>query len=351
MVKEKTTKTNVKHGRATGKLKTSHQNEKTEPKYRHYGYYQPSKSTNHIIRRHQTKKVATDQPIKRRTRAETLSRQRIIITVVVCLVVILGAITAKIFLGSKPTGKTNESQVSKVEQSKNIEKTPKSDIELNKEKTGQNLSAISNILSSSAFTADSVIKLDVPIYKQVYRQSCEAASLRMALAYRGIKTTDLDILKLMNYDNQPAEKVDGGWIWGDPHQTYVGDKDGDQTKMTGYGVFGEPIAKVSEKLSRPAAVQNDVKPEWLAKQIYAGNPVILWGVSIKIADAHWKTPDGKEITAPMRTHTRLVVGIKGSPSKPIGFYINDPDGTMKYWTTAQLVSNVNQGIGQAVAIY
>jgi uncharacterized protein YvpB len=266
------------------------------------------------------------------------------------LLVIIGTVAAKILVGDDTADKTSN-QVTEVEQSKDIAPPAKSKLELEQEKAERNFSAVGDMLSGSSFSADNVIKLKVPVYKQVYQQSCEAASLRMALAYRGVETTDLKILELMKYDDQPAKKVDGAWQWNDPHQMFVGDKNGDQTKMTGYGVFGEPIAAASGQLGRPAAVQNDVKPEWLAQQVYAGNPVVLWGVSTKIKDEKWTTPAGQEITAPIRTHTRLVIGVKGDLAKPTGFWLNDPAGTVIYWTTAQLTANVTQGIGQAVAIY
>ena len=313
-------------------------------KYRHYNTYQPgkiAKKSAPTARRRNALTLA-----KHRSHKENAQRWRIIATIAVCVLVILGAVLAKIWAGDAPTAR--EPEITTVKPTKPIEP---SGTELQKQIAEQNLKTIAGILDSTKFSTDTVIKLKVPIYKQVYTQSCEAASLRMALAYRGIETTDLKILELMNYDDQPAKKIDGKWQWGDPHQMFVGDKNGDQTKMTGYGVFGEPIQKASEKLGRTAVVQNEVKPEWLARQIYAGNPVVLWGVSTKIKDEKWTTPEAKEITAPIRTHTRLVIGVKGDINQPTGFYLNDPDGTVKYWTTAQLTSNIAAGIGQAVAIH
>ena len=132
----------------------------------------------------------------------------------------------------------------------------------------------------------------------------------MALEYRGVVTTDEDVLDQMGYDGEPAKNVDGRRIWSDPHKQFVGSRDGDQTQFTGYGVFAEPVAAAAEKNGRTAVVQNDVQLNWIVQQVYAGNPVILWGVSIKIADATWQTANGESVTVPMRTHTRLVVGQK-----------------------------------------
>ena len=320
------------------------------PRYRHYETYKPDKPgqtakkpapPSLTIRRRNT--VA---PVK--NRSDVLRRRRIVVTVAICLVVILSVIAAKILVKPAPIA---EPRPEKAAQTKPVEPPAKSEIELKKDAAEQNLKTINDILDSTKFSTSTVVKLQVPIYTQVYKQSCELASLRMALSYRGIQTTDLELLKQLNYDDQPAKKVDGKWIWGDPHQTYVGEKDGDQTKMTGYGVFAEPIAMLAEKNGRAAEVKNNPDAQWLARQIYAGNPVVIWGVSIKIADAEWSTPDGRTITAPMRTHTRTVVGVKGDPNNPIGFFLNDPAGKEIYWTTKQLTDNIAAGVDQAVAIY
>lgn len=207
-------------------------------------------------------------------------------------------------------------------------------------------------LEQSNFSSSTIVKLSVPLYKQVYGQSCEAAALRMALDYRGIATTDMAILEQIGYDGVVAKTVNGKLIWADPHKQFVGDKNGDQADLTGYGVYGEPIATASEKNGRAAEVKENVQIDWITKQLYAGNPVILWGVSIKIDDGVWQTEDGTTINAPRRTHTRLVIGFRGDPKNPTGFYLNDPaTGTEKYWTTAALETNISQGIKQAVAIY
>lgn len=53
----------------------------------------------------------------------------------------------------------------------------------------------------------------------------------------------------------------------------------------------------------------------------------------------------------MRTHTRLVVGVKGDFNNPDGFYINDPaTGHLVYWTAEDLKSDIAKGIKQAVAV-
>jgi uncharacterized protein YvpB len=215
-----------------------------------------------------------------------------------------------------------------------------------------NVANVQKVVENTAFDADTKILLDVPIYKQTFVQSCEVSSLRMALAYREITTDDATLLEQLGGDEQPAKLVDNVWQWGDPHETYVGYRDGDQEDLTGYGVYAEPIAKITFENGRAAETKNEPTLQWLATQIYAGNPVVLWGVSVKQADAEWVTPTGKTITAPMMTHTRLVVGVIGDPNNPKEFIINDPGyGGRYYWTADELAKNIAAGINQAVAVY
>lgn len=268
-------------------------------------------------------------------------------------VIAIGVILAVKF--SQSTYKTAPSSQSDTSVSSTISKPKSADPREEVSALAQAQSRVSSIrsmLEQTSFSPTTVVKLKVPLYKQTYGQSCEASALRMALAYRGIATTDMAILDQMGYDGRASEVINGQLTWGDPHKQYVGEKDGDQTNLTGYGVFGEPVVAATEKNGRMAEVKDDVKVDWITQQLYAGNPVILWGVSIKIDDGVWQTSDGTTITAPRRTHTRLVVGFSGDPKAPTGFYINDPaTGVEKYWKTAVLETNISQGIKQAVAVY
>lgn len=296
---------------------------------------------------------------RRKAGASTRRRVRLDIVIIIFMLTIGGGVGFWAWQrqhgqDETPTATQNESQKQSEdgETKSNATTKPKSDIESQREAGEARVEAANKLIETSTFSSESVYKLNAILYKQTYGQSCEASSLRMALSYRGIATTDMDLLNLMGYDGVVAKKVDGQMIWTDPHKQFVGDKDGDQTSFTGYGVFAEPIVAASEKSGRAAALKDDVDTDWIVAQIYAGNPVLLWGVSIKISDGEWKTSAGDDVTVPMRTHTRLVIGVKGDPKNPIGFYINNPaNGESEYWTTAKLKTNVANGNGQAVAVY
>ena len=271
-----------------------------------------------------------------------------LILTTVFLMALVGAAVKIFYIDRQSVGNTSDKKNMANSKQTNSETESKS-VKL---KNDQRLGAIQLTLSGSSYSKDNIFQLNIPAYKQIYNQSCEASSLRMALEYRGVVTTDEDILAQMGYDGEPAKNVDGRRIWSDPHKQFVGSRDGDQTQFTGYGVFAEPVAAAAEKNGRTAVVQNDVQLNWIVQQVYAGNPVILWGVSIKIADATWQTANGESVTVPMRTHTRLVVGVKGDFNNPDGFYINDPaTGHLVYWTAEDLKPDIAKGIKQAVAVY
>lgn len=195
-------------------------------------------------------------------------------------------------------------------------------------------------------------KLNVPMYYQQFAQSCEAASVRMALAYRGTSADDWSILQRFGYKPRPLDKNKN--VWDDPQLQFVGDVKGDQRAGTGWGVYAEPVAKAVRSYGRQATVRYGVGIGFVADQIYKGNPVVLWGIWNESAtQKSWKTPAGRTVSGPVPMHVRLVVGVKGKASNPVGFYIHDPITGPTYWTAGQLAHNVARagGANQAVAIH
>ena len=195
-------------------------------------------------------------------------------------------------------------------------------------------------------------KLGVPMSYQQHAQSCESASLRMALAYKGRHVArDMDILKKIGYDPRPLNKKKN--VWDDPQQQFVGDVNGSQGGGTGWGVYAEPVAKAARSYGRGATTQYGVSTAFVANNIYKGNPVVLWGIWNETATQRsWKTPDGRKVSGPVPMHVRLVVGVKGKASNPVGFYIHDPITGPTYWTADYLLHNTRRAgaANQAVAV-
>jgi uncharacterized protein YvpB len=207
--------------------------------------------------------------------------------------------------------------------------------------------------STSFTTQTESVRLSVPLYFQVYPQSCEEAALRMALAYRGIAVTDFDVLVQAGYNPRSRDAATNSWD--NPYRQFVGDVNGSQRLGTGYGVFSDPIAQASRNLGRNATAYHGVNAAFVSAQIHAGNPVVVWGYTnavVPYADS-WNTSDGL-IATYFGEHTRTVTGVDGSADNPVGFYINDPAAGKIYWSASQLnaqLGSFGAASNQAVVVY
>lgn len=199
-------------------------------------------------------------------------------------------------------------------------------------------------------------KLPIPYHAQQYKNSCEAASLKMALEYRGISVNEMDILQKFGY--APRLKDVEKNEWDDPQKMYVGFVDIVGSTI-GYGVYGLPVVKAIEAYGRQAEYTTNITPDFLAKNIKAGNPIILWGyTSFRESPYTWNTSDGNIVKAFKGEHARLVVGVAGGDAEgnnPEGFYVHDPFNGQKYqyWSAGSLMAQVNAVPGvtnQAVVV-
>ena len=195
-------------------------------------------------------------------------------------------------------------------------------------------------------------KLNVPYYHQQHSATCAVASLRMALAYKGVKTSEKSIVNKMGQDKTKYDKKKN--IWGNPRDVFVGSIDGSLAKRTGAGPDADPVAKAAQAYGRNATLVHGVSASWIAQQIYKKRPVIMFGAMTHGAGFYtWKTPDGTKVKMNKSSHATVVIGVQGEPSSPIGFWVNDPlTGSTQFWSTAQVRANIAQdAYGQAVAIY
>ena len=183
------------------------------------------------------------------------------------------------------------------------------------------------------------VQLDVPFFKQEYIRSCEEASLRMVLAFYGIETNDMEIVARVGYDPRPWDRENN--IWDDPDIMFVGSID--DPDKNGYGAFAPAIASAAKTFGRDAESYLGVSSQFLAKQIYNGHPVIVWGFTFSPTKYFWNTKEGKEIVAYRGEHVRVVVGVFGDPSEPVGFLLHDPLTGEKneYWSSEKLMAHMN----------
>lgn len=178
------------------------------------------------------------------------------------------------------------------------------------------------VYTSKFKTIDQRVKLNIPLYKQEHYYTCGIAAARMALAYKGVKLSEMNIVNQIGYDSTPlnASKT----IWGNPNVAFVGTLMG-VPKGTGYGVHWGPVAKVVSKY-RPAEVKQNWNVQGIATEIQNGNPVVIWWVNgvWPSFERSWKTPDGTTIRAVNAMHAVVVNGFTGSVDNPKSFSVSDP---------------------------
>ncbi|WP_280701347.1 C39 family peptidase [Kitasatospora sp. GP82] len=117
----------------------------------------------------------------------------------------------------------------------------------------------------------------VPMYQQQLGNDCEAASLRMVLAARGVLVGDQDVLARIGVDLTHYQAGDSGPLAGDPFRSFVGDPDGSEADGTGFGVYYPPVAQAAQSygLSLEAAGQG-ISPAQLRTEVSAGHPAVVW---------------------------------------------------------------------------
>lgn len=191
-------------------------------------------------------------------------------------------------------------------------------------------------VAGAEYANDTILKLiETPFHWQSYPLSCEAASLKMALAVKGVNVSENDIMQKIGYDTTTHK----GNTWGNPYNAFVGSLNGSMC-TTGYGVYWKPVAKAASNW-RPAEYFSGWDVKQLVDEIMLGNPVIVWGVlpTGKLTDCSWYTPGGEYIKAYKEDHVRLAVGFVGDPENPTKIITKDPLSGDIYWTTSDFLTN------------
>lgn len=193
----------------------------------------------------------------------------------------------------------------------------------------------------------SAVNLAVPYHHQQHNLSCEAASLLMALQYRGVNVTENELIaQLPTSDPGPRNS---GNIWGDPELGFVGNINGSMPN-TGYGVYEQPIYNLALKY-RPAKIIASGTVADLATELSNGNPVVIWGVIGKGRDISWQTSAGLAIKAQMNEHARTLIGFTGTSDNPQLMILLDPIFGEIRMNIADFLANWAKMNNRAVVIY
>ena len=165
--------------------------------------------------------------------------------------------------------------------------------------------------------------LNVPWYHQAYVLSCESASLRMALAYQAIATTDKAVLDIIGSDLRGPVFDNSGMHWGDPFATFVGNVNGSEVALTGYGTYYPTIAHAATTLGGHVLRSGqNILPADVYNAVLSGHPVVAWVTYhwVRLTRKDYVAFDGKTVTyAGPGEHAVTVVGVQ-----PNRVLINNP---------------------------
>jgi len=120
--------------------------------------------------------------------------------------------------------------------------------------------------------------LTVPQYHQEHGLTCEASALRMTLAAFGINVAEDTLMSQIGIDyRQPTWDASGAMHWGDPYAAFVGNPNGSEIGLTGYGVYYPRIAAVAQADGVTVAQAGEgIAPSTIYEAVMAGHPVIAW---------------------------------------------------------------------------
>lgn len=164
-------------------------------------------------------------------------------------------------------------------------------------------------------------EMPMPFHRQEHALSCEAASLKSALNYKGVNVSESKLISLMP-QSYPMEYEDG--VWGDPSKGYVGDINGSQPLMTGYGVYWDPIKDVAAKY-RPTQSFRNASWQDITEYLLQDNAVVIWGnLHNDPRTVIWQTTERANVLAFMGEHTYVVLGWQGSADSPDRVILLDP---------------------------
>ncbi|OGH87631.1 MAG: hypothetical protein A3J93_03875 [Candidatus Magasanikbacteria bacterium RIFOXYC2_FULL_42_28] len=146
-------------------------------------------------------------------------------------------------------------------------------------------------------TKNKSFSLNVPLYYQSETFTCNIATARMALAYRGDNLSESFI---------KAEVGEGE----DPNVSWV----------AGYGAHWKPIYNFISRY-RKASIKTGWNIAELVKEVNAGNPVIIWWHNQYSTTGSFTLDSGA--TGYRGMHSVVVKGYVGSVENPISIIVND----------------------------
>ncbi len=166
---------------------------------------------------------------------------------------------------------------------------------------------------------------DVAFHPQERPLTCEEAALRMALEHEGIVVSEASLLQRQTMDPRPSEVDASGTLhWGNPYTSVVGDPDGSERALTGYGTYYPTIARVATACGASVLRAGEsTEPDTIYAVLLGGHPVVAWVAydwKYHPASMRWVTFDGAQLWwhGPFE-HAVTLVGVT-----PTSVLVNNP---------------------------
>jgi len=179
--------------------------------------------------------------------------------------------------------------------------------------------------------APGYVTIPVPIYRQTRNLNCETAAMQMGLAYYGHYYSQDSLFAYENADLRRAQWINGTLHWGDPYTNFVGDVNGSESALTGYGVYYPVILSIARSHGVPNAYGGEgFSPATIYAELAAGHPVQIW------MEARWSRPavrtwvawDGRTIRYSLAEHSVILTGVS-----PTSVRVNDDQFGSQYWVS------------------
>ncbi len=136
---------------------------------------------------------------------------------------------------------------------------------------------LSSVPGASSWMAASNVIAAVPYQQQIYELSCEEAALQMALAHQSLSSSQGRILGDLGVDGRHGYYSGSVLRWGNPYVNFVGDPNGSEVALTGYGTYHSPIARVASAYGANVLRQGQgIGASDIYRAVLQNHPVIAW---------------------------------------------------------------------------
>jgi uncharacterized protein YvpB len=193
------------------------------------------------------------------------------------------------------------------------------------------------------------VTIPVPIYRQTRNLNCETAAMQMGLAYYGHYYSQDSLFAYENPDLRAAQWINGTLHWGDPYTNFVGNVNGSETALTGYGVYYPVILSIARSHGVPNAYGGEgFSAATVYAELAAGHPVQIW------IEARWSRPavrtwiawDGRSIRYSLAEHSVILTGVSGTQVR-----VNDDQFGSQYWVSKSTFESSWRDFNNMAVIY